>query len=292
MQANKNVWLIGDTFLTDAIAVLGQMQMRDKDNLYMYQMYDIESFYPEKLCTDTFGKIIRSLFYEALEKHNRLPAVIIVVTGNDKIDDMTSTSFHTKRIWNALCIELDRAIKARKNDLPKKAILNEEPRVYFNSVFPRHKDHCEEQGEGIESFKSKRRRLNNLLPQVLKKFDFGVFTITGIIPDNDDYFIGSTGKLNGKGMEAFWTSLSKELRLADELLKERIQNNIIQKYLEQQEEESRIRAEKRNVNRERVSLPKTFPRQDFSRGEGRKDVFQRQHRFGKNNRKRGNSASH
>lgn len=112
--ANKNIWFIGDQFLTDAIAVLSSMQLQNKDELYIYQAYDVQSFYPNKLCSDSFGKVVRCCLYEALNEHNRLPAVIVVVTGNKDVDDKVSTPFNTKRIWNALGNEIDRAIKARK----------------------------------------------------------------------------------------------------------------------------------------------------------------------------------
>lgn len=149
------IWVIGDVYLTDAAAVVTQMQAQDKDDLYMYHAYDPKFFFPRKLCPDTFGKMIRCSLYEALEQYNKLPAVILVITGNAKIDDMVSTPFHTKRIWRTICTEIDRAIKARKNDLPRKATLNEEPRVFFSNVFPRYKDHCEALDEGFESFKTK-----------------------------------------------------------------------------------------------------------------------------------------
>lgn len=112
IQANKTVWIIGDVYLTEAAAVLTQSQKQDRDDMYLYQAYDVKCYFPKKQCTDTFGKMIRCALYEALSQNNKLPSVIIVVTGNKPIDDMVSTPFHTKRIWKAICIELDKSYKS------------------------------------------------------------------------------------------------------------------------------------------------------------------------------------
>lgn len=271
---NKNIWILGDVFLTDAIAVLMQMQMQEKDGLYLHSAYGVQPYYPKKLCSDSFGKQVRSQLYSALEEHNRLPAVIIVVIGNGKIDDKVSTPFHTRRVWNALCVEIDRAIKSRKNDLPRKAYLNEEPRVFFTEMFPTSKNHCEDLGSGFDSFKSKRRRLNNVLPQVLAKYKFEIMQINGIDPNLDENFVASTGHLSGKGTEIFWKAVARELKLADEKLKETIKNNIIKSYLEDKNEQELIAREKDKIRQDRFSAPRSFPRQRQDRGDGP--------RFGKN----------
>lgn len=267
MAANKTIWIIGDVYLTDAAAILTQMQSQDKDQLYLYQAYNVKIFYPKKLCTDTFGKVLRCTLYEGLNQHAKLPAVIIVVTGNKKIDDMVSTPFHTKRIWKTICTEFDRAIKARKNDLPKKAVLNEEPRIFFTNVFPRSKDHCNAVDSGSDSFKTKRRRLNNLLPQVLATFGFKVLNITGILPDDVENFVDSTGQLTSKGILIFWKSVSQELRAADEALKEKIKNNIIGVYLDEVKEQERLDRDRQVDRQDRFATPKPIPRRELNRGD-------------------------
>lgn len=279
---------MGDVYLTDAAAVLTQYQNYNRDELYLYQGYDVKLFYPKKQCSDTFGKIIRSTLFEALNQYNNLPAVILVVTGNDEIDDKVSTPYHTKRIWTAVCTELDRAIKARKNQLPRKAFLNEEPRVFFTNVYPRYKDHCESLDKGFESFKTKRRRLNNILPQVASTFNFEVLTINGIIPDNQEFFVMSTGKLSGKGMEQFWISVSKEIRLADERVKAKIKDKIIRSYLEEEKEKDRIARERQEIrSRARFPSPGPNPRLSLDRGDHNPQKHFKQ-RFG--NKRRGHSA--
>lgn len=287
--ANKNVWLLGDVYLTDAAAVLSQMQMLNKDDLYLYQAYDVQSYFPKKQCTDTFGKQLRMALYKALEEHNRLPAVIIFVTGNHKIDNLVTTPYHTKRIWNALCNEIDHTIKASKNVLPHKCFLNEEPRVFFTNVVPRYKDHCDMLDEGFDSFKTKRRRLNNILPQILNKFCFEVLPIGGILTDQEDYFVSSTKLLSGKGMEVFWMSVSKELRLADKKLKENIKNKVIQSYHDDQNELARIKREKQAIADRRFSTSKPAPNVRYDRGDGPRGQDGRL--FYRQGYRRGHSAS-
>lgn len=267
IHANKTIWLIGDVYLTEALAVLTQHQNMNRDELYIYQAYDVKAFFPKRQCADTFGKIIRSMLYEALKQYNNLPAIIIVITGNQKIDDMVSTPFHTKRIWKAVCNKIDRAVKARKNDLPRKAFLNEEPRVFFTNVFPRSKNNCERVDEGFDTFKTKRRRLNNLLPQVAQAYGFNVLNISGIMPDDHENFVESTGILTGKGMLSFWKSVSQELRLADEKLKQRVRNNIINAYLEEERELQKINMEKQKLDSNSFPSQKTYDHHDQHRNQ-------------------------
>lgn len=267
VPANKNIWIIGDIFLTDAAVVLTQTQIQNRDELYLYQAYDVQVFYPKKQCTDSFGKIIRSTLYEALNMYDKLPAVIIVATGNADFDDKVSTPFHTKRIWKAVCTEIDRALKARKNDLQKKSYLNEEPRVFFTNAFPRYKDHCEATDKGFDSYKTKRRRLNNILSQILTNFGYELFTITGIVPDNPEYFVESTKALSGKGMSEFWKSVSRELKISDEKLKERIKSNIIKAYLENKQDQQRLRKECNEIRNDRLPRPQTGSRLNLDRGD-------------------------
>lgn len=286
VKANKVIWIVGDVYLTDAAAVLSQIQTVNRDELYMYQAYDVKMYFPRKQCSDTFGRCLRNTLYEALKENNKLPAVIIAVTGNQRVDDKVSTPYHTKRVWTSIFTEFDRAIKARKNDLPKKAFLNEEPRVFFTNLYPRFKDHCEALDEGFESYKTKRRRLNNILPQIAQTFEFEVLPISGIIPDNPEYFISSTGQLSGKGMDTFWRSVSKELRIADEKIKEKIKNKIIRSFLEEEQERDKIREERKEVRKERFTHSKSVANRQFDRGDHRQII----HNKSTFNRRRGNSA--
>lgn len=268
------------------------MQGLEKDQLYIYQAYDVQPYFPKKQCTDTFGKQVRCTLYQALSEHNRLPGVLLIVVGNHRIDDMVTTPYHTKRVWNTLFTEIDRAIKARKNDLPRKAYLNEEPRVFVVNIAPRFKEHCENVDSGFDSFKTKRRRLNNLLPQLAAKFEFEVLAINGILPDNPEFFEMSTGKLSGKGMREYWVSVCRELKVADERVKEKIRNNIIKSYLEDQKHEERIQSEKDEFRVERNRFT------DFRSGDGNfdrrnvksKSASFRKPNFGRNRFHRGHSA--
>lgn len=284
IPANKTIWFLGDIFLTEAIAILTQLQNQNKDELYMYQAYDVKAFFPTKLCSDSFGKQIRSQLYEAFSQCNKLPAVIILVTGNAKIDDMVTSPYHTKRIWNALFTEIDRALKARKNDLPRKCYLNEEPRVFVTNVFPRFRSHCEKVDEGLDSFRTKRRRLNNVLPQVSAKFDFDIIPINGIPTDKDEYFILSTGQLSSMGIQLFWSAVDKELKLADEKCKEKVKNKIIQAYLDDSEQMQKVHDMRQQMAASRFSTPRTFSRQNrYKNFDGYKNAGSG---FRKNNRDR------
>lgn len=111
--------------MTESVAVLMEMQNQKRDELYIFSEFDPQPYYPKLLNTDTFGKQITDQLFVALEEHNKLPSVILIVLGNKQIDNMVMNPEQTRRIWNALFTEIQRMIRTRKEDLPRKAkILN------------------------------------------------------------------------------------------------------------------------------------------------------------------------
>lgn len=268
VRANKDIWILGDTFLTEAVSVLREMQHTNHDELYMYSQYDPQIYYPSLMTKATFAGQIRSELYTALEEHNKLPAVIIIVLGNKDVDHKVLNPQFTRKVWSALFTEIQRAIRTRKEDLPRKAQCEDEPRVCVANLVPRYRKHNDKTDCTHESFKTKRRRFNGILPQVTSNFDYKVLPINSIIPENAELFMVSTGQLNGKGIKQYWENLSRELKLLDVCWEEQKKGKIIQEYFEQQREERRIANEKRRAVKDRFSLPRSVHPRHLDRGDG------------------------
>lgn len=249
---------MGDVFLTEAVAVLMEMQNQNRDELYLFSEYDPQPYYPKLLESGTFASQICNQLYTALEEHNRLPSAIILVFGNKHIDNMVMNPENTRRVWNAFLNKIQRTIKTRKEDLPKKAQIQNEPRVLIANVFPRSNDHLNDFDKSQENFKTKRRRLNGLLPTIAKNFEYDVLSISGILPERSELFMANTGQLNGKGIRQYWTSLSSELRVVDCKQDERHKSAIIDRYFEYQREERRINQERRKIVKDRMSMPRVL----------------------------------
>lgn len=132
-------------------------------------------------------------------------------------------------------------------------------------MFPRYREHNEKIDLTRESFKTKRRRLNGILPQIANNFDYKVLPVNGILPDNHNIFEVNTGKLNGKGMKEFWTSVNKELKLNDIRYKEAAKNKIIQEHFNLQREQRREMQERRKGQNSRLTMPRSF--NQFDRGD-------------------------
>lgn len=243
--------------MTEAIAILMELQNQKRDELYLFAEYDPQPYYPSLLSKDTFGKMIVNQLYTALEEHNKLPAVILVVLGNKQIDKMVMNPEQTRRVWTSLFTEIQRIIRTRKEDLPRKCKSIGEPKILITNLFPRFKDFNEKVDHSHESFKTKRRRLNGILPQVAKSFEYTVLPVDGILPDQSEFFSSSTGQLNGRGIKEFWTIVSKAVRLDDVRCEEQNKNRIIQEYFDQQREERKISLERNKVKKDRYSLNKS-----------------------------------
>lgn len=260
VRANNNIWLLGDNFLNEAIPVLKQIQFEKKGYLYMYQNFDVKGFFPKKLDQTVFGKQLLNQLTVALTEDDRLPTVIILVVGNRQVDNMVLTPVQTKRIWNIVFMEITRLIRSRKDQLDPKCYFHNQPRLYINNMFPRHKDDCDDKGRTTECFKTKRRRFNNVLPQAAAKHDVTVLPITGILPDEKNFFLGHAGELSGKGHEAFWTSLSREFKFNEELCKEREKSRLVQEVIDKRSDQNRNDTQKRKFEKERSRLIRGGPK--------------------------------
>lgn len=128
------------------------------------------------------------------------------------------------------------------------------------NIYPRYKNHCDGLDKGFDSFCTKRRRINNILPQVAARFEFEILPITGIPTDSDEYYVQSTGQLSGKGIKAYWTALDKELRVADERCKEKFKYNIVKAHQENLDNERRLAQERNAMTVSHLQQPRTFPR--------------------------------
>lgn len=268
VRANKDIWLLGDVFLTEAVSVLMEMQHQNPDELHLFSDYDPQPYFPKLLDSQSFGKQITNQLFTALEEHNKLPSVIIIIIGNKQINKKVFNPEQTRRVWKALFTEIQRIIRTRKEDLPKKAQNQNKPRVLINNMFARFKDHNDKTEGTHESFKTKRHHFNSLLPQMVKDFDFSVLHITGLLPDNSEFFVQGSGQLNGRGMKQFWLSLSSEFKIFDTKQVELHKNRILADYFFQQKEARRIDQEKRKVAKDRLSLPRTLSFNEFDRGDG------------------------
>lgn len=261
--------------MTEAVAVLREIQNQKRDELYLYSEYDPQVYYPKLLCKDTFASQVRCQLYTAFEEHNKLPSVILVVLGNKDVDNKVLNPECTRRVWTALFNEIKRAVATRKEDLPHKAKREDEPRVMFTNMFPRYQNHNEAVDLTKESFKTKRRRLNSILPQVANNFDFKILSVTGILPENAELFTVATGQLNGKGMREFWLSVCRELKVQDLRVAEKNKSQVIQEYFDNQREEHRLAQERRKAKQGRFSLPRGGPTTYFDRGDGGHNPRQR-----------------
>lgn len=257
VRANKDIWILGDVFVTEAIAILMEMQNLKHDELYLFSGYDPQPYYPSLLSKETFGRQIVKQLFTALEEHNKLPSIILIVLGNKQIDNMVMNPEQTRRIWNALFTEIQRILRIRKEDLPKKAKSLNEPRILITNLFPRYREYNEKLDHSHETFKTKRRRLNGMLPQLASSYEYTVLPVTGILPDQTDFFSMSTGQLNGRGIQEFWSIVSKAVKLNDVRCEEKQKNHIIQEYFEQEREQRKINQERNKIRKDRCSLPRT-----------------------------------
>lgn len=255
--------------------MLREFQNQHRDALYLYSEYDPQIYYPKLLSKDTFASQVRCQLYTALEEHNKLPAAIIVIVGNKDIDLKVYNPEYTRKVWSALFTEMQRAIRTRKEDLPSKAKFPDEPQVFIANIFPRGSVFSDKCDLTHETFKTKRRRLNGILPQVASSFEFKVLAINGILPENSELFVMNTGQLNGKGIKEFWNSLSKELKVQDFKAKERNKSKIIQQHFDEQREQRRLLFEKKKAEKDRYSLPRGH---QFDRGDGNFTQSQRKDR--------------
>lgn len=212
VPANHQLWILGDQLLKDTKAVLqslktGFIQDSAKPRLFIHDNFNVFTHHEEKEGQQNFIQQIITNFAQMLKANYKLPAIILILLDNSKLDDPPFATTALPRLIKWLLAEIDFMIKTRLGQLPKRCTTPVEPAVYLLKFLPRT-NHA----ENADLFKSVRRKVNNIIPELVNEFQFG-FINAYEINTTTALFFNSTGtKLTQAGIVQFWASISKTIQ--------------------------------------------------------------------------------
>lgn len=215
VPAFNQIWILGDSLLKETTSALidlknGYINDPIKPRLYMHDNYDIIPCYDES-AKGNFLKQIRNSLVHLTKAHYKLPSKILILLDNEILDE---TAFAVTQLANALkwlFNEMESIITTRRSQLPLRCLKPGEPSVFLLKMIPRGI-----KSENISLFKSVRRKINNLIPAIAEKFEYGFINACEITSDSTTYFDRSGKKLAPAGIIKLWESISQIIQEMDQ----------------------------------------------------------------------------
>lgn len=210
VPANKEIWILGDSFLTLAgqhLEFWKELARRNPNEaLYIIQWYDVKLFAPQGTTLNAV-ELILSTFVQALNTRPKLPSIIVTCLGDTKFwCDNDALKFTMDTILIGLLKELKRIIQTRQRDLPQKAV-GPDPELFFTKL------HWKPEGaiDTVLLYPKKRRTFNRLLDTIMKPRGAKTVNLNELTTKVDpDFFLGH-GALSEQGFRQVWKSLSEAI---------------------------------------------------------------------------------
>lgn len=210
MPANREIWILGDSFLTLAAQHLEYWKEYARRNpheaLFMLHWFDVKVSLPQTP-TNNAAHIITSALVNMLNTRPKLPHTMIVMLGGIKFwCDDHALKYSMDAILIGLLVEIKRIIQQRQEDLPVKA-LGPDPAIYFVKLHWRP-----EMGvDSIPMYPKKRRTFNRLLDTIMRPRNVRTISLNEItVKVNPEFFLAH-GNLSEQGYRQLWKSLSEAL---------------------------------------------------------------------------------
>ena len=222
------LWLVGDNFMSSTYR---EHFMKRRGTWFMKDEFELGTFCNSRFASNNTNILSRILntFVNAVNKRVKLPKVLIFLLDADLIEDMdlgydvtiTAILFGTWLEW--LVAETNAVIEERIKQLPQKAVIKNEPFVYWVAI-PNHKGF---------SFDERARfvKYNNCLESVLQSHsNMRMVKIKGGW-DQDDSNLVVNGRIMVTGLDQLWQSLDLSIafnvRKREEYLMKMAVNNLV-----------------------------------------------------------------
>lgn len=175
--------------------------------LYIHDRFDVVIHHDEKDTALNFIRQVRNNLAQLLQTHAKLPHLILILLSNENLDDHAFATTQLERMILWLLSEVEAMIKLRISQLPEKCKTPGEPAVYILKMLPRL-----ERSPQSEMFKSLRRKINNAIPAVANKFQFGFINAYEVNTSSGLYFDATGSRLTSMGIVQLWKSISTTIQ--------------------------------------------------------------------------------
>ena len=204
----KKVWILGDNFLASTFRPCYKKGTVD---MYLKNEFEVNAFCSSKF-NDKNQNIISRMqitFANALNGSKHLPYAMMILMDDDLIEYLNYKNFGVSTMYGTwveyLIKELESLILAKKSYLPRKAVMQNNPIVYWVAL-PTHK------GMGYDDTLM-RTKFNLTMETVVRQYtNMRVLKLKDPWDNNDDNNITNQGKFTTKGLVAYWKALDNAFR--------------------------------------------------------------------------------
>ena len=200
------VWIVGDNFA--ARTYRKGFKKGCRENTYLKKNYEIKPFINSRYSSSNrniLSRIINS-FTDALNKHNKLPKLILFVLDDDLAEEMDycgSGEATLIRKWFEYIVQkIDKATQDRKGKLPTKGKREDYSKIFW--VAPAlHLKFTNQQSRGV---------LTACMLSVIKQFNYmRLIKLKEIWERNDANLVEQSEALTEFGMIQYWKSVSASM---------------------------------------------------------------------------------
>ena len=218
----EKIWIIGDEFANNTVHPFYRSHKKnDSPTTYAYTYYEVKEFTTARNSVNTKNILsrLRNGLITALNEHNSLPRLIVMVVDDDIITslparqhqstDRTSLTNSYEHILSNLCKMLEIAIDCYKDMLPPKAKRDKFPHILWIAP-PTHKFFSERNNEKRVKFTTALSTVvaiqrNMSMLKLVKHWNH----------DDGNLFLEQQYRYTTEGLNKYWASVDASIKFWD-----------------------------------------------------------------------------
>ena len=220
MRAQKDLWLIGDTFIDSIYYILQDMKVQAKDGKrpmpYIYEYYNISCWNANQLSPikNTLARILNSIIDAMNDENNktRMSRYIVIIPNRDILKFINFQFGISQVIGNCLnwlLTNIIHEVEARKDLMHRKkpgSLSASEPKFMWVKMLHRPNKHSQ-----LLAVHSK---FNTILEELLvNRKNHYIIDVTKEVSHPINF--SQNNNINERGMECFWEAIDRNIELFD-----------------------------------------------------------------------------
>ena len=200
--ALRSIWIVGDNFAARSIR---EGFVKQTAPLFIKEAFDYKIYCGSRHDSNDTNMLsrIRNSLARGLNKNVKLPNYILVVLDRDLIDYLDYDSFGISTMlgnwFEWLAAEFDDMIQKRKQNLPKKALDDDHPQIYWCASL----HHILLEKDNLNA----RMKMNAVMDSVTKLYQYmRVIKIKEIWQNNDSKLV-THNRFTPHGLSVYWKAI-------------------------------------------------------------------------------------
>ena len=195
----ETIWFIGDGFLAGTYSK--GYQQTEQNEQFLREHFGVLAFHNDQHLDTNLISRIRNVLVSALNKHSKLPKLVVIVLDNDMIKfvdhEKYGASIALGKIMDVVVESLDSVIKTRKDQIAKNAYRDQEPHFIWMGA-PIHQDFNDN---------SLRVKFNTCMESIIKQFKNMSFLMPRKGWEIDNHKIVKNESFTVDGSKMYWKAV-------------------------------------------------------------------------------------